>query len=146
MSRETKIVYVDDINPVASNKTTTIKHYESFGWEVLQIDNDEITLSRETQNDKYSELVKYEDEYEEICKQVSQLKRQFKRTKSYNSKLGFFLFILAVIPFIIYLTLFIINNKKIKENNELLNAEIDKLINKANKICDESRNLFFSKN
>jgi hypothetical protein len=59
MSREAKI-----FNEEKKLIPQRVKEYECFGWELLSISNDQVSMTRETQNPIYPDLVKYEFEYE----------------------------------------------------------------------------------
>jgi len=43
-----------------------IHDYECFGWELLSVNGESVTMSRETQTPVYSDLVKYQVRYEEL--------------------------------------------------------------------------------
>ena len=59
MSRESKILF-----PGPWGTQATISHYESFGWELLSLNGKQITMSRETQDAVYPDLVKHQAAYE----------------------------------------------------------------------------------
>lgn len=135
MSRESKIF--------STSKTLIqekIKHYESFGWELLSINNGDVSMTRETQNPVYSDLVKYEFEYEQLYKQLEETRSQIKY-KTFDFSKFIKLFILLIFPSVIYVCDLIKNQKKNKE----LNAKANELISKINNICSMSRSVFFGK-
>jgi len=135
MSRESKI-----INAEGRNAQTIIKHYESFGWELLSINNAGISMTRETQNPVYSELVKYEAEYEELTSKINSLFSQIKRVQ-FDLLTCIKRLLLLIIPGVIYIK----NYKTTKENNERLDEEIKVLVQKREEVCNNSRAVFFSK-
>lgn len=61
MSRESKIISAQEFDT-----QKTIFQYESFGWELLSINGTQITMSRETQNPVYTDLVKHQSQYEDL--------------------------------------------------------------------------------
>ena len=60
MSRESKIFTAESYEV-----QKTISIYEAFGWELLSINGKQISMTRETQNPVYTELVKHEALYEQ---------------------------------------------------------------------------------
>ena len=53
----------------------TISHYESFGWELMSLNGEQIAMSRETQDSVYGELVKRQAAYEAKLKQYEAIER-----------------------------------------------------------------------
>ncbi|MDR3293162.1 MAG: hypothetical protein LBT20_03555 [Clostridiales bacterium] len=79
MSRESKIIDCE----TQEQKQITYDN-ESFGWELLSISENRITMSRETQNPIYNELLKFEIEYRDITKEIEKTKKEkkeFEKTK-----------------------------------------------------------------
>ena len=69
MSRESKIFSVDQKREVPKR----VKENEAFGWELLSINGFDVSMSRETQNKVYHQLVKYEYEYETLREEQDNL-------------------------------------------------------------------------
>ena len=68
MSRESKI-----LRPGEMGLEKTIRHYESFGWELLSMNGDAIALSRDTQNPVYTTLVRNEIKYNKLVKEYNEM-------------------------------------------------------------------------
>ena len=75
MSRESKILRAG-----IYDAETTIQHYESFGWELLSLNGTQITMSRETQNPVYAELVKSQAKYEALYAKYNSIQNPQERT------------------------------------------------------------------
>ena len=149
MSREAmvKLYSGNNVQPI-------IYHHECFGWELIQITDTRLVFSRETQDEVYDELVMYENVYLDLIKQKNSLVSPIKpkNKKPFNLLLCLFLFVLCIIPGIIYL---VINNKNKEtyenelklyyENVECYKDQLTELnTNMANTLA-KSRTLFFSK-
>jgi hypothetical protein len=70
MSRESKILTCGKWEQMQ-----TVNDYESFGWELLNATEDRLYISRETQNPVYSELQKYEIQYDAINAKIKEAER-----------------------------------------------------------------------
>lgn len=144
MSRETKIFNCKE-NKIVTSKQDCISHYESFGWEVLQIGETEITMSRETQNPKYAELVKYEDKYNEINQKIIQKLSEKQNYKQASVKTALILLLIFVVPGVLYITLKTVSKNKINANNQAIDNEVFELKKQANETMLASKTLFFSR-
>ena len=113
MSRESKIIKTS-INDVEK----TIYHYESFGWELLSINGEQITMSRETQNPVYPDLVKSQAKYESLMQSYLTLKNPTAPIKPAPFKFGtcLILLLLAVLPGALYIAY------KVKKHADYKNA------------------------
>lgn len=112
MSRESKILKVG-----AFGAEKTVYHYESFGWELLSLNGDTITMSRETQNPVYTDLVKNESKYEQLVAEYNSVPHPGKPVKPapFNLKTCGILLLLLVVPGALYIAYKINQNKKYKE-------------------------------
>ena len=149
MSRESKI-----ITAMEFDTQKTISHYESFGWELLSINDKQITMSRETQNPVYVELVKHQSDYEELLAQLRAMPCPEPPTAPAPFSIGtwFITLICLVVPCIAYTTYKIVKHVKYKEAlqeyHEALTqykAKVAELLSKMEAIALESRGIFFSK-
>lgn len=133
MSRESKIIESYDFGV-----QTTIKHYESFGWELLSINGNQITMSRETQNPVYSDLVKLQARYEETLAKYNNLRGPVPPVKParVSAKTCFISFICLVIPCVVYVTYKILQNKKYKEANAEYMQNMNAYKNEKQKLRD----------
>ncbi len=136
MSRESKIINVHS----NFDTQTEIKHYESFGWELLAINHTQISMTRETQNPVYPDLVKYEYEYESLCNKINELRKQIKY-KSFSFKKFMQLFILLIFPSVLY----VLDLDKTKKRNKELNEEIAAAMKEIDDVCNKSKAIFFAK-
>ncbi len=154
MSRESKIMQA---GPWGAQ--STVSHYESFGWELLSINGNQIAMSRETQDSVYSDLVKHQAAYEQKVLELSQLKRsQITPPKkpaptSFKTALG--LFILLIFPCVIYLVYkhkqkveydegYAKYKSEVKSANEAYEQKRAQILSDIEKITSESRAIFFS--
>lgn len=149
MSRESKIIIADQFDA-----QKTISDYESFGWELLSINSNQITMSRETQNPVYPDLVKHQAKYEELLKKYKAVVMPFspKKPEPFRISTWFKTLICLVIPCVIYTTCKIVQNSKYKKalaeySGELAKATAKKsqLMEEMEKVALESRTIFFSK-
>ena len=99
MSREAKV-----IKPGAWDIEQTINHHESFGWELLSINNDTVVMSRETQSPVYDTLIKNEAKYQRLINEYMEMTYPEAPEAYKPFKFGKFLvlFILGVLPGFIY--------------------------------------------
>ena len=149
MSRESKI-----LTPKIWGLQETISHYESFGWELLSVNGNQIMMSRETQNPVYAELVMLQASYEEKVEEYARLVAPQKPKAPVPISIPTCLITLVclVIPFAVYLTCKIIENNKHKEAMAIYEAQFAEYERKKKAIKDEMRAIilqgkttFFSK-
>ena len=149
MSRESKI-----FNPRIYVLQDTITHYEAFGWELLSINGNQITMSRETQNPVYSDLVKYQAKYEEkvelYCRLLPPQKPAAPAPITFRN--CFWSFVCLVFPLAIYLTYKIKQKNKFKAAMEEYNNQYKEyeqkratLRQEMDQIILDSRTAFFAK-
>jgi len=139
MSRESKIFMEKKLQ--ISQK---VKDYESFGWELLSINGNDVSMSRETQNKVYPDLVKYEHQYEVLAVKRS-LVRYPKKPKPFDVLLMIFLAFFLVFPSIIYVFVKLQQKRKYEEDYLYARNEVNRLTEEMTNICNESRATFFSK-
>ena len=149
MSKESKI-----FSAQLWSAQETVTHYESFGWELLSLNGNQIVMSRESQNPVYPELVKYQSEYEAFEAEYKSVKDpQMPAPYEPVNYMGAFIGLLCfIIPGAIYIAYKV--NKK-KEYDEAMNqfndslakarAKRDELRRKMKETAEKSRALFFSR-
>ncbi|MBR2612785.1 MAG: hypothetical protein IKC72_06925 [Clostridia bacterium] len=149
MSRESKI-----LNAGLWGAEKTIHHYESFGWELLSLNGQQITMTRETQNPVYSDLVKFQAKYEELVLAYSSVKYPAAPEKPapFSLKRCLILLLLAVIPGAAYIAYKIVQNNKYKEavqeyenKKAECNAKKEKIAQEIEQTINDSRATFFGK-
>ena len=149
MSRESKIITANQFDA-----EKTIYHYESFGWELLSINGNQITMSRETQNPVYQDLVKHQAKYEELLQKYRVVAMPCAPTRPNPFSIGtwFKTLICLIIPCVVYTTYKIIQNNKYKQAlaiyiEELAQATAKKsqILKEMENVALESRTIFFSK-
>ena len=140
MSRESRIFQATHFQ----KPQDVISHYEAFGWELLSVNGNQLTMSRETQVECYTDLVKYQAQYEEKLKEYSSIKDPV-APADISFGLCVFTFILAIFPFALYLTYKIKEKNKYKETIASNNAARAKLLSEMDEIVLQSRGVFFSK-
>ena len=140
MSRESKIFSVRNKKDVGDR----VKEYESFGWELLSINGLDVSLSRETQNSVYSDLVKYEYQYEELREELEALQRPIPY-KSFDFGLFLLCTLAFIVPGILYIVFYYQKKNKYIEKLNVYEQKNQELLNKIKKVCDDSRNVFFSR-
>lgn len=149
MSRESKIITAEEFDT-----QKTISHYESFGWELLSINGTQITMSRETQNPVYTELVKHQSQYETLLARLRALPmpRAPKEHAPFSFKTWFISLICLVIPCIVYTVYKIVEHSNYKNEYEeyskklaTYKAECITILNEMDAVALESRGIFFSK-
>lgn len=164
MSREAKILNASS----AKDTEITVSHYEAFGWELISLNGTQITMSRETQNPVYTDLVKYQAKYEALKEEAAKLKAKadalyYPEAPKSVAPIDFgtclLTFILCVFPLAIYLTYKILQKKKYKETLALYNGACASIDNQYTKLLEarkavlaqmedvvtQSRVVFFSK-
>ena len=149
MSRESKIIVAQEFDT-----QVTISHYESFGWELLSINGKQITMSRETQNPVYTDLVKHQSTYEELLSKVRALRAPVPPITPNPFSFGTWLLtlVLFVIPCVAYTAYKIIKHKKYKAacadhlaQMAEYNSTRAQLLKQMEDVALESRVIFFSK-
>lgn len=139
MSRESKL-----FNESKSLIGKRIKEYESFGWELLSINGNDVSMSRETQNKVYAELVKFEYFYEELIAQQKALVHPPIPAK-FSGGLAFIGLLAGVIPGVLYIIYKIVQNNKFKQKKYEFESEYQRLEEEIKKTCADSRSTFFSR-
>ncbi len=147
MSRESKILSVGILGA-----ESVVHHYESFGWELLCLNGEQIAISRETKNPVYNQLVAYQSQYEAKLAEYNRLKvpKAPIKPSPFDTKTFFIRLLLFIIPGVLY---FINKNKEQKEYENAMvlydeevvkyNAKRDALLADMLQITTESRALFF---
>lgn len=139
MSRESKIFTTSKLK--ISEK---VKDYESFGWELLSINGTDVSMSRETQNKVYVELVKYEHQYEELALRRNGIEYPKKPTNM-DAGIVILLLMLFIIPGIIYIYVKVQQDKKYNELYSIAESERMRLEDAMKDVCNVSRATFYSK-
>ena len=148
MSRESKILNAN------GNAQGVIQAYESFGWELLGINGDQISMSRETQNPVYAELIKYQAQYEAKIAEIKALGfiDEPEEPDEFDLETFGICLICLIVPALVYAGIKIGQHcvyKKKMEQYELDCAELERKKNKIreemNKIVADSRATFFSR-
>ena len=150
MPREAKIVYVRRNDPVYP----LVFLNECFGWELQQLNAQEIVLSRETHNPNYSTLVEYENKYKNLENEIIKTKAPVKPKEPAPFNILLFLVLLAlmVIPAVIYVVIALKNEKTYKEflipqyNKKLkqYNQDIAHLKQEMESVKLQSRAVFYN--
>lgn len=149
MSRESKIINAKEFDTQA-----TISHYESFGWELLSVNGQQITMSRETQNPVYADLVKHQAEYESLLEKLRSLPYPVvpQRPVPFNLGKCFKMLLCLIVPGIAYIVYKTVKYKKYKNAFAVYEQELShynetraELIAKMEAVTLESRVIFFSK-
>ncbi len=149
MSKESRV-----FTPSLYSVQETITHYESFGWELLSINGNQIAMSRETQNPVYSELVKYQAIYEGLEEKYKNMIAPF--APAPLSPISFRAAIIGILCFVIPGALYIayrINKKKkydleMQEYRDALaayNSKRQMILAEMKQAAEKSRAVFFSK-
>lgn len=149
MSRESKILTATTWSP-----QQVVSHYECFGWELLSLNGNQISMSRETQNPVYSDLVKLQAEYEATVAEYEALSYPHAPVKpaSVTFKNIAISFICLIIPCIIYVWYKINQHNKYKEAMAAYDLECKRvdskkqeLLKKIDSITLQGRTVFFSR-
>ena len=149
MSKESKI-----FSPNLWSTQDTITHYESFGWELLSLNGNQIVMSRESQNSVYPELVKFQKIYEDTAAEYNSLKAPTPPVKPIGISFGicFITFLLFLIPCIIYVAYKLNQNNEYQKTLQAYNASLAEynnrrsaLLEKMKSTVEQSRVVFFSK-
>ena len=149
MSKESKI-----FSPNLWSAQETITHYESFGWELLSLNGNQIVMSRESQNPVYPEMVKYQGKYEALEAEYKglmgpQRPAPLPPVNYIGAIIGLLCF---VVPGALYIAYRIKKNKEhdmaIEDYNNSLNkynARRQSLLEEMKQTAEQSRTVFFSK-
>lgn len=138
MSRESKFFSVPD----RKTMTEKVKELECFGWELLSVSGLNVTMTRETQNKVYPELVRYEYEYEALNEELNKLHEPI--SPFFNVFLFIILTILFILPGILYLIYYLYSKQKYMRLYNEYSSKYDQLSQQIKEICDKSRIIFFS--
>lgn len=147
MSRESKI-----LKSGAFSAEKTIYHYESFGWELLSLNGDTITMSRETQNPVYADLIRNEAKYEQLVRDYNGVRYPKKPEKPapFLLKRCCILLLLMVVPGALYIAYKVKQNNDYKANlaeynNAIARCEKEKqeIMTKIDRLLMDSRATFF---
>ena len=126
-----------------------------MGWELLSINGNQITMSRETQNPHYVELVKYQAKYEEMLNEYNSIMYPDPPAKPYpiEFKTCFWTFVALIVPFVFYIRHKIKQKKQYQEDYanymltvDTLNARKKHLREEMDNTVLQSRGVFFSQN
>jgi hypothetical protein len=139
MSRESKI-----FTESKANVSKRVKEYEAFGWELLSINGFDVSMSRETQNKVYADLVKFEYEYENLKEQQHALVVPIP-PKPLKALIAFIGLVCFLLPGVLYIVFKILKKKKYNEDLAKYNAEFERLEQEIKKVCESSRSTFFSR-
>ena len=147
MPRESKI-----LNVGALGADSVVHHYESFGWELLCLNGEQIAISRETKNPIYSQLVAYQAKYEAKLAEYNRLK--LPKAPSAPEPFSFWAFLwrlfLLIIPGVVYAMKKGKAKREYETDTAIYEEELDKynktrdeLLGEMTSIAAESRALFF---
>ena len=131
MSRESKI-----LKSGAFGAEKTIYHYESFGWELLSLNGDTITMSRETQNPVYADLIRNEAKYEQLVRDYNAVRNPNTPQKPapFLLKRCCILLLLFVVPGALYIAYKVNQNKQYNESMSMYHNEMAACNKKRNDI------------
>lgn len=151
MSRESKILRADALNLPPEE---IIRHYESFGWELLSLNGNQLTMSRETQNPVYTDLVKFQYLYEQKITELNAMRPPMPPAKPRPVSAGICIvsFLCLIVPCVIYgaykFTEYNAYREKLKEYQDAANrfsARQSALCSEIEQILQNSRATFFGK-
>ena len=149
MSRESKILQAG-----IWSVEKTVYHYECFGWELLSLNGNQITMSRETQNPVYIDLVKNQAKYEQLVQEYKSLQAPSKPQEPPKFLFGrcCLLLVLGIVPGVLYIRYKINQKKAYKEALARFDNSIEELKNKKeetiakiDQLLTDSRATFFAK-
>lgn len=149
MSRESKI-----FKATIYDTQETISHYEAFGWELLSLNGSQITMSRETQNPVYPELVKHQAKYEELYNKYCAVRYPIEpqRPASFDFVLFLVLCALAIFPGAIYtynkISQFRLYNEALQKYHAAVqrtNELKESILAEMEQVALDSRVIFFSR-
>lgn len=138
MSRESKIFISK------GNLQQEVSEYESFGWELLSINGSQVSLTRETQNDVYADLVKFQAEYESLKDELIHVPQNHDYQPA-SATTAFILLLLGVFPGVLYIVYKNGEKQKVAQTNAELEAKRNEIKRKIENVCNTSRATFFSK-
>lgn len=150
MSRESKILNTS----YGEKAETLISHYEAFGWELLAINGSQITMTRETQNPVYVELVKHQSKYEELKAEYHSITYPAAPTPPppVDFTTCLITFVLAVFPMVLYLVYkhnqkqkYLLALNAYNESVAALNAKKAALLAEMEETVLQSRGIFFAR-
>lgn len=101
-------------------------------------------MSRETQNSVYTELVKYEYQYDVLREKLDNLKKPIQPT-SFSLIIFLVSTLLFVVPGVLYVYFYIKRKNQYEEDLKVYNETCDQLVKEIKKVCDDSRAVFFSR-
>ena len=132
MNVETKKIWIQQFDP--NNTGEAVKDAIAFGWEktdqtVRQGRSTYGLMIRNKDMPHYFEIVELETEY-------LNLKGKLKRYNKADFTTYLLLFILLVIPFVLFLTFKILQKKHINKHNEPILARMDELKKKAKQLLE----------
>ena len=104
----------------------------------------DVSLSRETQNSVYTELVKYEYQYDVLREKLDNLKKPI-QPSSFSLIMFLVSTLLFVVPGVLYVYFYIKRKKQYEEDLKVYNETCDQLVKEIKKVCDDSRAVFFSR-
>jgi hypothetical protein len=145
--KEVKLVKMrfDEVNKVKEFR-------EVFGWVLFSLANAEEgtylgVFHRDLKSDISKKLIANEAEYEQAIRTKDEILehiQNYPKAPSVSAPLGFFLFILIVIPFIIYIIVVVNKKKKWSLALEELNNEYSAAQAKITELFETSKKLYFS--
>lgn len=101
-------------------------------------------MSRETQNSVYTELVKYEYQYDVLREKLDNLKKPI-QPSSFSLIMFLVSTLLFVVPGVLYVYFYIKRKNQYEEDLKVYNETCDQLVKEIKKVCDDSRTVFFSR-
>ena len=101
-------------------------------------------MSRETQNSVYTELVKYEYQYDVLREKLDNLKKPI-QPSSFSLIMFLVSTLLFVVPGVLYVYFYIKRKNQYEEDLKVYNETCDQLVKEIKKVCDDSRAVFFSR-
>lgn len=104
----------------------------------------DVSLSRETQNSVYTELVKYEYQYDVLREKLDNLKKPI-QPSSFSLIMFLVSTLLFVVPGVLYVYFYIKRKNQYEEDLKVYNETCDQLVKEIKKVCDDSRTVFFSR-
>ncbi len=141
MSRESKILTAGPWGAQA-----TISHYESFGWELLSLNGeDQITMSRETQDEVYADLVKHQAAYEQKMNEFRAVEFELPAEPEFSFPICLILLLIGLIPGIFYIAYKVSCKHDYEEAIKAHYEKLKSLKAEMESIASKSRAIFFSK-
>lgn len=132
---ETKIVQTNDL-------FRCIYINESFGWRYVDDNDNNVTFEREIQNtEEFKKIINNENIYYNLT-----FNKNYENPKKLNVVLLILLFLMFIIPGIIYLVVFYLKNKKSSFSKQDYENGLKDFWQKSNMLLWESRQLSFGSN